>query len=304
MTLGTIVGVGHCTVDYLGLVPRYPERDEKIEIAEFSQQGGGPTATALATLACFGASTRFVGKVSDDPFGHFIRTGLENLGVDVSRLVVEEGKVSPFSFSAVEMGAGLRTIFWTRGSVARLRPEELDIDAILDGASVLLVDGLHVAAQVRVAEAAQRRGIKVVMDGGSVREGAGDLLELSDVLVVSERFATEIAAAPELEQSLDELRKLGPETCVITLGSDGAIGLGREGRIHREPALRVDVIDTTGAGDVYHGAYIYAMLQGWTFERTMRFASVAAGLKCRHLGGRAGIPELAEVLAVADAVDS
>jgi ribokinase len=137
-----------------------------------------------------------------------------------------------------------------------------------------------------------------------VREGAGDLLELCDVLIASERFATEIAAAPELDQSLRELNKLGPKTCIITLGGDGAIGLRPDGQIHREPALKVDVVDTTGAGDVYHGAYIYAMLEGWTFERTMRFASVAAGLKCRHLGGRAGIPELSEVLAVTNAVDS
>ena len=299
-----VVGLGGCTVDYLGLVPRYPERDERVEVAEFSQQGGGAVATALATLAVFGVPTRFAGKISDDPFGQFIRTGLENLGVELGQLVVEPGKVSPYCFTAVEMGEGSRTMFWTRGSVSALAPDELDFDRLLSGATLLLVDGDHVPAQIRAAEAAQRLGATVVLDGGPVREGVGDLLELCDVIIASERFATEIAAAPELEQSLEELQRLGPTTCVITLGPDGAIGRGPGGEIHREPALRVDVVDTTGAGDVYHGAYVYAMLSGWPLARTMKVASVAAGLKCRHLGARAGIPELAEVLAVVDAVDS
>ncbi|MBI2894777.1 MAG: hypothetical protein HYY06_14575 [Deltaproteobacteria bacterium] len=293
---GVVVGVGHCAVDYLGIVPRYPELDAKEEIAEFSQQGGGPAATAIVTLACFGVPTRIASKISDDHFGDFILEGLQGLGVDTSHVVIAPGFVSPFSFIAVESKSGKRTIFWTRGSVPPLGADEIR-PAILDGACCLIIDGHHPAAQVRLAEEARARGIKVVLDAGTLREGMGDLVSLSHILIASERFATEVAPAAELESTLAELRSMGPEMCVITLGQEGSIGTDGD-RIVREAAYEVDVIDTTGAGDVYHGAFLYGVRRGWPIERLMRFASAAAGLKCRTLGGRAGIPSLDEVLAV------
>ena len=296
--MSLVVGVGHCAVDYLGVVPRYPDVDTKQEVLEFSQQGGGPAATAIVTLACFGVPTRMVAKVSDDHFGDFILEGLRSVGVDVSHVVVERGHVSPFSFIAVEAKTGRRTIFWTRGSVPALQPEEVRPE-MLDGASWLVIDGHQPAAQVQLAEEARARGIKVVLDAGALREGMGDLVPLSSVLIASERFATEVAPAAELEATLGELRKMGPDVCVITMGLEGSIGTDGT-RVVREPAHEVDTVDTTGAGDVYHGAYLSAAIQGWPIERCLRFSSVAAALKCRMLGGRAGIPTVEEVLAVVD----
>jgi sulfofructose kinase len=293
---GVVVGVGHCAVDYLGVVPRYPEVDSKEEIAEFSQQGGGPAATAIVTLACLGVPTRIAAKISDDHFGDFILDGLQTLGVDTTHMVIAPGFVSPFSFIAVEGTSGKRTIFWTRGSVPALEPDEVS-PRILDGASCLIIDGHQPAAQVKLAEEARSRGIKVVLDAGALREGMGDLVSLSHILIASERFATEVAPAAELESTLAELGSMGPEMCVITLGLEGSIGTDGT-RIVRTPAFEVDVVDTTGAGDVYHGAFLYGVREGWPIERLMRFASAAAGLKCRTLGGRAGIPSLEEVLAV------
>ena len=292
------MGVGHCAVDYLGVVPKYPEVDTKQEVSEFSQQGGGPAATAIVTLACFGIQTRMVAKVSDDHFGKFILQGLESVGVDVRHVVVAPGHVSPFSFIAVESTTGKRTIFWTRGSLPPLGATEIDL-GVLDGAGWVVIDGHQPAAQVRIAEEARARGLKVVLDAGTLREGMGDLVPLSHVLIASERFATEVAPAAELESTLEELRKMGPDVCVITMGSEGCIGSDGT-RVAREPAHEVDVVDTTGAGDVFHGAFLYGMVQNWPVERCLRFASVAAALKCRALGGRAGIPSLEEVLAAVD----
>lgn len=295
---GTVVGVGHCAVDYLGVVPRYPDVDTKVEVSEFSQQGGGPAATAIVTLACFGVPTRMVSKISDDPFGDFILAGLRSVGVDVSHVVIDPGHVSPFSFIAVESTTGKRTIFWTRGSVSPLQPSEIRPD-VLEGAGWLVIDGHQPAAQVKIAEEARARGIKVVLDAGTLREGMGDLVPLSHVLIASERFATEVAPAAEIEATLEELRKMGPEVCVITMGAEGSVG-SDGARTVREDGFEVDVVDTTGAGDVFHGAFLYGMMQSWPVERCMRFASVAAALKCRALGGRAGIPALEEVLAAVD----
>jgi len=281
-----VVGVGHAAVDYLGVVPRYPAVDTTIELEQFSMQGGGPVATALVTLAVLGVETGFVGKVSDDDFGDFIRQGLIEAGVDTSHLVVEPGRVSPLSFIAVEQASGKRTIFYTRGDVARLQPAELPLDLIA-AAKILHVDGLQMEAQLAAARHAREHGVLVVYDAGSDREGAEELVGLSDVLIASERFAAEVGAGA-LAEGLRVLSAKGPKAVVITIGEEGSVGM-ENGETYILPPLPIDVVDTTGAGDVYHGAFIYGMLQGWNLRERMRFANAAAGLKCRALGGRAGI---------------
>lgn len=291
-----VVGIGHCAVDYIGIIPRYPEPDEKIELEEFSQQGGGPVATALVTLSLLGIKTRFIGKISDDHFGEFIKQGLEGVGVDTSFMVIRRGNISPFSFSAVDRSKATRTIFWTRGNVGKLTLEEVDLEGALNGAEVLLIDGHFPDVQIKAGEFAKKHGMKVVFDAGSVREGIGDIIEFTDYLVASERFAMELALGSELEGILKELKKLGPQVVVITLGAEGSIGFdGKD--IIKVPAYRdVEVIDTTGAGDVYHGAFIYGILNDFSLKDTMKFATIAAALKCRRIGGRAGIPRLQEVM--------
>jgi sulfofructose kinase len=299
MTPGIIVGVGHCTVDYLGLVPRYPDSAESAEIAEFSQQGGGSAATALATLAIFGVPARFIGKISDDHFGRFIRKGLDGLGVDTTAMVVEPERVTPFTFSVVEMHSGRPTVFWSRGNVSPLRAQEIDVDGALEGAVMVMMDGQALDAQLSVAAAAKKRSIPVILDTAMVDDMTAELIRSSDTLISSERIATEISQAGELEASLRRLQQLGPRRCVITLGLEGAIGIDGDDRVHQEPAFVVEEKDITGAGDVYLGALTYATLQRWPLPEAMRFASVAAGLSCQRLGARAGIPKLTQVLEIA-----
>src|SRR5688572_6053879 len=230
-----VVGVGHCAIDYLGVCDRYPEVDAKVEVSPFSIQGGGPVGTALATLAVFGVPTAVFTRVGDDDFGRFINAGLAELGIDVRGVAVEANKISPFSFIAVERGTGKRNIFYTHGSVSPLTRKDIDFDVIKD-ATVLLIDGHHPDAQLHAAEHARAHGVQVVLDAGSLREGMGDLVEVSDVLVASERFATEVAPSGELEDALVELSKLGPKSVVVTLGSEGSIGLD-QGRVLRVPPL-------------------------------------------------------------------
>jgi sugar/nucleoside kinase (ribokinase family) len=300
MAANKIIGVGHCMVDYFGLLPRYPDIAGTAEIAEFSQQSGGAATTALATLAIFGVETRFVGKTSDDHFGRHIRAGLDGLGVDTSLVVIEPDKVTPFTFSAVEMVEGRRTVFWSRGNVSPLDADDVDIEAALSDTKALLCDGTQPQLQVELARAAQAKEIPVVVDAGAGRPGIEALIRCSDTLVISERIALEVAPASELDQSLRGLQKLGPARCVITLGAEGAIGIDQQGEVHEEPAFRVDVKDTTGAGDVFLGAFTYALAKDWALAKAMRFASIAAGLTCKKLGARAGIPRLEEVLGLLD----
>jgi sugar/nucleoside kinase (ribokinase family) len=198
-----------------------------VEIAEFSQQGGGAAATAAATLAVLGAPSRFVGKVADDHFGQFLCRGLEQLEVDVRFLLVERGKVSPFSYIAVEAGSGRRQIHRSRGNVSKLQPTEIDVNAVLDEANLLVIDGQMPAVQLELADAASKRGIPVIWDAHTTLAETERMLAYTTVLLASERFAMEVAQVADLEQGLRQITELGPETCVITLGDEGAVGVSK-----------------------------------------------------------------------------
>jgi sugar/nucleoside kinase (ribokinase family) len=291
-----VVGIGQAAVDHLAVVDRYPDPEAKAELAGFSLQGGGAVANALSTLAGFKVSSAFIGKLSDDDFGRFSMRGLSSMGIEMSRTVVQPGRLSPFAFIVVERETGRRTTFFTNGNVDPLTPDELDL-SVLEGAELLLVDGLQPQAQIRAAEEARRLNVKVVLDAGNIREGMGELVALADVLLASERYASEVAPRGELEDSLIELSRMGPRVVVVTLGKEGSIGLEGDKLVH-QPPLQVDVVDTTGAGDVYFGGYAYGLLQGWPLERCMQVASAAAGLSCRELGARAALPSVDEVEAV------
>lgn len=292
---GRVVGIGNATADLIGVVPRTQE--SVVELAQFSLQGGGACATALCTAAALGGKASWFGRLSDDEFGRFVHQNFQSFGVDVSNVLLEKGKVSPLSIISIDEQTRRRGIHFTRGNLTPLGPTDLPRSLLAD-AAVLLIDGREPPVQVLAAEAARERGATVVLDAGHLYKGIGELLALCDVVIASERFATEVAPSGELPDSLMELTKMGPRMAVVTIGDEGAIGLEGE-KLVQQDAIDVQVVDTTGAGDVFRGAFVYALAQGWTLERCMPFANAAAGLKCRSLGGQNGIPALREVLATA-----
>jgi sulfofructose kinase len=291
-----VVGIGHAAIDHLAMIDRYPEPDSKKEMEGFSIQCGGVVASALAVLSTFKVGTTFIGKLSDDDFGRFILEDLKSLEIDISKVVFQPGRVSPYSFIAVEREHTRRTCFFTEGNVDPLQPDEMDL-TLLKGADALLIDGFFAHAQIRAAEEAKQLGVKVLLDASNLREGMGELLALCDVVISSERFASEVAPRGEVEDSLLELSRMGPRITIITLGPEGSIGLDGDKLVH-QPPLAVEIVDTTGAGDIYFGSFSYGVLQGWPLEKCMQIASSAAGLSCRALGARASLPSLDEVQAV------
>lgn len=288
-----VVGLGMAGLDFLGVVDHLPRPDTSVDMSQFSIQGGGNVATALVTAATMGLRATYCGKIADDMFGSLIRESFEQANISLAGLQVEAGCISPFSYVAVEAAGGHRILFHTRGNCTPLQADEVDL-SLLDDADALLLDGHQTAAAIRAAEHANEKGVPVFLDAGAVFEGMGELLSLADVMVAAERFAAEIAPMGELEDSLQELHRMGPETVVLTLGREGSIGLQNNQVVKASP-YPVEIVDTTGAGDVYRGAFVCSWLQGWPLDKTMRFATVAAGLKCRHLGGRAGMPTREEV---------
>ena len=289
---GVIAGVGLATVDLLCVAPRFDER--RLELSVFSMQGGGSAGNALAALAMLGAKARFFGRLGDDHFGRFILSGLNEVGVNTALTQIERQKLSPVSVVTVDEFSRKRKILFTRGSTSPLSPRDLP-PRLLTGASMLCIDGYEPALQAAIAERARAKGITVLLNAASLSGGMGELLALSDIVIGSERFASEFAPSDHIDKSLREITRVGPRVAVITLGNEGAMALEGDKLVTQEP-LDVFVADTTGAGDVFSGAFAYAAAAGWPLEQALPFANAAAGLTCRSLGARAGLPTLDEVM--------
>lgn len=289
-----VVGVGQCSWDYLGVVESYPAVDTKVEVIDWQEQGGGPVATALVTLARLGTTCDFFGITGSDPEGEKIRMSLLSEGIGTAGLLVRKDAVSQVAFIAIERKTASRTIFWRRPSGAPLLPDEIN-PGFLDGCDFLLLDGLLVEASHFAARQARKRGVPVMLDAGRLRPGILETARMSDYVVTSEEFALDLGWDGSLDGFQTMAAEIGTRVFTVTLGDRGSLTLC-DGEIISIPAFRVQAVDTTGAGDVFHGGYIAGLLRGLELPDAIRFASAVAALKCTRIGGRAGIPDEAEVL--------
>lgn len=288
-----VIGLGYSNVDYLGVIPNMPELDTKMLLEEFSRQGGGPAATATVTAARLGAMTAFVGQIGDDDLGEFMIHELGREGVDTSHIIRCEGASSQFSFIMVDRASGKRTILWTRSNVPSLEPSQLDRDFITS-CKVLHLDRHEIPAGIQAAKWVREAGGVVSLDTGTFTPEVEELLPLVDVLIASYGFAldatNEANPADAARTLLGDRRIAG-----VTWGENGSWFTTSDGDEFHMPAFEVDVVDTTGAGDVFHGAFAFGLAKGWDARCCARFATAVAALKCTKLGGRAGIPSLEQV---------
>lgn len=285
-------GLGYCGQDYACLVPRIPI-DDKVEAQACLSQGGGPAATATVAAARLGLRTVFAGVVGDDPCGAQIVAGLRRYGVDTAAIQIRQGGESPAAFCWSDAATGQRSIVWTRGSLAPLKPAEL-APRDVTGSRLLHLDGHQTDAALHAATLARRHQVTVSIDAGTLLPGIGTLLGLADIVIASEDFACRYTGETDSENALRKLFCAQTRFAAVTLGPQGCIGFDGT-TIWRQPAIPVAVVDTTGAGDVFHGAFGVRFLEGAPWPACLRFAATVAALKCRRLGGRAGIPHRAEV---------
>jgi ribokinase len=222
-----------------------------------------------------------------------ILEGLKEERIDTSAVRIQEGSRSQLAFICAEKGTGKRTIFWGRPDASPFSPFELPED-FLTGVKALHLDGLYMDASLHLAIKAKEREIPVILDAGSMRPGMLDLIRHTDHLIAAENFISQYRPESSLASRLARLKQMGPQVVTITLGRKGSVSLW-EDTPYELPALGVQARDTTGAGDVFHGAYIYGLMQNWEAPERIRWANVAAGLSCRSLGGRSGIPTRREV---------
>lgn len=290
-----VVGVGINVIDYLFRIPHFPEPNTKMDALGATIQGGGLTATAMVACARLGLRTRYIGKFGDNEIGRMARQKLLAEGLDLAGSVVAEGVPNRFCVVLVEEGSGHRTIVRQRDPRISLTPAELTREAVCAG-RVLHLDGHEGDAALQAARWAKQAGVLVSMDAEEPTQHREELFPLTDILIVGQRFARALTGKTAPADILHVLAAFGPACVGLTLGEAGSALLHR-GVIVEVPGFQVKVVDTTGAGDVFHGAFLYGLLQGWEVGDILRFANAVSALKCTRLGGRAGIPTLAEVQA-------
>ncbi len=285
------VGLGFHCVDLLMRISEMPSFKEhrSTHVLNFDIQGGGPVSTGLVAMAELGAKVGYVGKVGDDYWGDFILKEYKKYGVDTSRIIVEKGRTSPCVAVLVEAATGVRVFMILPSNLTSLKFAEPERSYIENSRMLFLAGGER--EMVQAAKIAKAAGIPVFIDGLA----RGELKGLVDVAICGEEYAHAMTHTHDPLKAVEKLSMDGYSIVGITLGSKGSI-FKTEGKIIRQEAFQVKVVDTTGAGDVFHGAFAYAILQGWDIEKTVEFASAVSALKCTKLGGRSGIPTLDETL--------
>lgn len=299
MTRFDVIGLGLATMDILVQTPRLPASNDCFPVERIEMQGGGPAATALAAIARLGASASYLGPFAPDETGKQIETELKSYGIDTSSTVRRSEGISSTSVILVERKGGNRSILFQKGTSLDLQPGEVPA-SLLQSARALHLDGFFSPAALYAAKIAKDSGLLVSFDGGAGEiflDNLDDLLSLVDVLVVARQFASRISGQDDPLQSGPILyEKYKPQQVVITDGEAGCWYWDGSSHLH-QPAYPVQVVDTTGAGDTFHGAYLFACLQAeWIPAFRLKFASAVAALKCTRLGGRKGIPTLSQTL--------
>jgi len=293
-----VVGVGANSVDYVSLLPHCPEPQgqwAKMRIRRQVICSGGQTATAMVTCASLGLTARYVGVVGNDENGRRIREELHQRDVVADRVVVREAP-NAFAVILVDESTGERIVLWDRDERLLMREEEMPTE-LLAASRVVHVDDVDEGAAIWAARAGRAAGAAVTSDIDRLTERVGELIEAVTYPIFAEHIPLQLTGDNDVERALYRLRSRFPQLLTVTLGARGAMALHGDRVIHA-PGFRIDAVDTTGAGDLFRGGFIYALLQGWPVEEILRFANATAAVGCTRLGAMAGAPSLADVEAL------
>jgi len=287
-----ILCAGHAAYDINFLLDEFPQENRKYHVDEVAESSGGPAANAASLLARWGVTTALIAPLGLDPYAQAIRRDLEADGVITGLLQGEATYPTPFSVIVAHASRGSRTILTRKPLRPRSRFDEGDLKRIAPVVEGLLFDGHEPELSLELLAAYPRAWS--LLDAGTLRTGTERLAGHVDYLVASESFTATLAARRGLggpDSGLEALQTLSPRWVAFTEGERGCRWLDPERRLKGSvPALPVDALDTTGAGDIFHGAFAYALVQGCDPVEALRWGSVAAGLSVTARGGRSSIP--------------
>jgi sulfofructose kinase len=288
-----VVGVGINATDTIIRLAHYPPPDSKIEIISAQVMLGGQVASAIVACRRWGLSARYVGKVGDDDAGKLQTDEMQREGVD-AHWIIARGSKSQTAFILVDESSGERTVLWQRSASIALRATELQREWI-SGARALLVDGHDTEASAQAARWARQESIPVVGDFDNLYHNVEPLLYYVDFPVTSKVFPERLTGEPDLLKSLPRIfHEFKCRLIAATLGHLGVLAWDGE-KFLLCPGFRMRAIDTTGAGDIFHGAFVYALLRNWPIQEILEFSCSAAALNCTQLGARGKIASLEEI---------
>ncbi len=287
-----IVGLGAAVMDYLQLVTTFPKANTKVRSVKASLQGGGSAMTALVTLAELGMITRACSVVGDDALGKMIVADLKNH--NVGTVYIQKQPKGTSSLSSVLITEKTRTIIGHYDLENKLSINKVKV-GFWNNVSLLHVDGHHAHAALAAAKKVKKNGGLVSVDGGHASPDIEALLPLADIMIMSETFIAEQLKKDTVANQIKKLHnRYQPKVLIITCGDKG-VWYWEDNKVNKVSAFRVKAKDTTGAGDVFHGAFLYAYLKNYSLIEAITFAQAASALKVQHVGARTGIPSYAAI---------
>lgn len=290
-----VLGVGCNSVDSVYRVPAAPRADSptaKLRIASHAQMCGGQMATAMAACAGFGLRTAYLGAAGRDHNGRLVLAELERRGVDVSHVLTRDCP-NRFAVVTVDDSSGERIVLWDRDERLNLSREEID-PSLVASARLLHVDDEDQEAAIIAALLARDAGVPATSDIDRITDRTAALIDAVSVPIFAQHVLPEITGESDADRALRKLRRSHQGLLCVTLGPGGAMLLAGDELIHH-PGYTIEAADTTGAGDVFRAAFIYALLNDYAPRDLLRFANAAAAISCTRAGAIAGVPTLTEI---------
>jgi sulfofructose kinase len=292
-----LLGIGLNATDTLILVEHFPAYAGKVPFTREMLSPGGQVASAMVAAAKLGLRVKYIGTVGDDERGRVQLASLRETGINLDDVEVRANCANQTAYIVIDQSTGERTVLWSRPDCLRLQPESITHEKIA-GARMLHIDAHDTPAVGKAARIARTLGIPVTVDVDTIYHGFDQVLGSIDYLVASSEFPGQWTSERDPFRALQLIQEeYGMRVAAMTLGAHGALARA-DGRFHYSPAFVVNCLDTTGAGDVFHGAFCYALLEGMSLGETLEFSNAMAALNCTRVGARGGIASAHEARAL------
>lgn len=292
-----VVGIGLNATDTLILLSHFPAYAGKVAFEKEILSPGGQVASAMVTCANLGLRVKYIGTVGDDERGRVQLESLGKTGINLDHVQVRENCPNQTAYIMIDQTTGERTVLWKREDCLRLEADSITPEQITC-ARLLHIDGHDTAAVAKAARIARQHSIPVTVDVDTIYHGFDNVLPNVDYLVASSEFPVQWTNERDPFRALEVIQdEYSIPVAAMTLGAHGALArVG--GEYVYSPAFVVNCVDTTGAGDVFHGAFCYSVLQKMPMRDALEFSNAMAALNCTALGARGRVATVNEARAL------